>query len=199
METTITKNIIIINGIAAVFMFCSWLAQNMFLPDFVSAKTSISNNLQFVSSENNIALQWMLTFQRELRNSTHDPEIILNSARGYFNSVGSILEAVSASDPDSKVLNLHVSEFNKKKSMVDEAINNRDLSDIINHAMNLMQWFNSIDSDAKHAVEQKFAKVSQVESILTWIFRSTYILASFIFAYTWKRIYFDNYNINKNV
>jgi hypothetical protein len=36
------------------------------------------------------ALQWMLTFQAELRKEKHDPEIILNSAIGYAETAGQL-------------------------------------------------------------------------------------------------------------
>ena len=107
------KKIIIASGIAAVFMFLSWLGQNVYQSEMGSRKSDIERNTQFVSAEMAKALQWLLTFQTERRKEKPDPEVILNSAVGYAETMGTIVEAARQVDPSSAVLTNHVSQFQK--------------------------------------------------------------------------------------
>lgn len=181
------KAIIIANGIAALFMFLSWLGQNIYQSEVGSIKSDIERDVQFSNGEMTKALQWMLTFQTERRKEKPDPEIILNSAMGYAETVGSIVEAANRVDPNSLVLTSQVRDFQKLIKPLRDAANRRNLQEIEETSSVMMLWFKSIGPKAHEAINARAEKVYTEENRGKWIFRAFFMLGSLVLALTWWR------------
>lgn len=172
-------------------MFLSWLAQNVYQSELGSTKSQIERDVGFVNSEMTKAIQWMVTFQTERKRDKPDTEMILNSAIGYAETVGTIIEAANRVDPNSPVLTEHWKEFQKLFEPVRAAATNRNLQEIMETSSALMLWFRTIGSKAHEAIDEKVAEVNSRENKWKWIFRGFFLIGSLIYAATWWSTYFS--------
>jgi hypothetical protein len=182
------RALIYLNGIAALCMFASWLGQNIYQTEMSSRKSEIQTNSQFVSSEMSKALTWMLTFQTERRKEKPDPEIILNSATNYAETLGTIVGAASRIDPNSVVLTRHVDEHTKILGTLRAAVQKRDLNELQEATSFMMMWFGRIGPEAHDAINKRAQEVSEHEERAKWIFRGFFLLGSVVLAATWLKI-----------
>jgi hypothetical protein len=192
LDSHTRKILVYANGIAALFMFFSWLGQNIYQSEMSSIQSDLERNVQFVNSEMTKALIWTEQFQNEIRKEKPDPEIILNSAIGYADVTGTIVRAASRVDPNSAVLKKHVEDHKKFADMLQAAANKRDVEDLKTVAGGLMMWFGGIGPEASEAINRRAQEVSDGEEKGKWVFRVFFLLASLLLAWTWWKTNVDS-------
>ena len=185
VELRRTKTLVYANALGAVLMFASWVSQNVYQSEMSSEMSSIDKGAQFVSSEMSKALTWMLTFQTEHRKPKPDPEVILNSALGYAETTGLIVQAASRIDPDSAVLKKHVADHQKLMRPLRSAAERRDLKEIEEAVSVMMMWFGAIDREAREAVNRRAQSVGDAEAKFKRLFLVVFGLGSLVYAWTW--------------
>lgn len=166
-------------------MFVSWAGQNIYQSGATARMSDIQESVQFVNADMSKAIQWMLAFQNELRKEKPDPEIILNSSISYADTVDSIVAAAHRVDPKSAALSRHESDFKKLDEPLRRAAHSRDLKEIESSTVELMLWFKLIGAEAHDAISAKANELKTTEDRGRWIFQSSFIVASLLFAATW--------------
>jgi hypothetical protein len=175
------------NGLAAIFMFISWLGQNIFQNEMTSRNAQIQGDAQFINSEMVKVQNWLFMFQQERRKKKVDPEIILNSVVQYGETTRTIVEAARRIDPNSPVLKKHVDEHAKVMRAIELAATDRDLKDLIIGGSLLMKWFGDIGPVQHALMNRRAAEVSKSEKMGKWIFRGFFLLGSVVLAATWLK------------
>jgi hypothetical protein len=177
--------IILANGLAGVFMFVSWVGQNIYQSEISSKRLDVDRNAQFVTSEMSKVITWLLTFQSERKKKEPDSEIILNSAINYADTTGLIVKIANKIDPDSSILRSHVEEHEKLAKPIREAAERRDINKLQETASAMMDWFRRIDPEAKKAMNHRLQELSRQDETGKLVFRGFFMLASCVFAVTW--------------
>jgi hypothetical protein len=186
------KILVYANGIAAVFMFISWVGQNIYQSEMSANMSDIERNVQFVNSEMTKAQLWVEQFQNEIRKDKPDPEVILNSAMGYAEVTGTIVGAASQIDPNSAVLKKDVADHKKFAEVLHAVARERDAKGIQTVAEGMMMWFPGIGPKAHEAMNDRAQEVSDEEERGKWIFRVFFVLASVVLAGTWWKTNVDS-------
>jgi hypothetical protein len=173
-------------AIGGILMFVSWVSQNFYISELNAKIERLKTTAQFTSTEKGPALQWMLKYQEELRKKPiYDPEVIVNSAKGYASSMEKILEAISQASPQSTILLGHYKKITRCKEDIANAIKSHDVNTIITTSNELMQWAETAYKQALPELRTIEAKINSNYILWTRIFKFSYLAATCLFAISW--------------